>query len=113
MNEVNAGNRPTTHLNSKGWENESTGIGWCPSKKAVDATEEWWAEKIQKKRIEPRLNKLMWQMFGGIVATGENAWAPSSGVLPNGVPIGDDTPNEGFGDSNEHSNENEGIPPNE
>ncbi|MFQ6647867.1 hypothetical protein Gotur_021013, partial [Gossypium turneri] len=53
------------------------------------------------------------QMFGGIVATGENAWAPSSGVLPNGVPIGDDTPNEGFGDSNEHSNENEGIPPNE
>ncbi|MFQ6647858.1 hypothetical protein Gotur_021013, partial [Gossypium turneri] len=117
------------------WDNELTlifcelcvnevnvGIGWCPSKKAVDATEEWWAEKIQensdfkifkKKRIEPRLNKLMWQMFGGIVATGENAWAPSSGVLPNGVPIGDDTPNEGFGDSNEHSNENEGIPPNE
>ena len=26
---------------------ESTGIGWCPSKKTVDATEEWWAEKIQ------------------------------------------------------------------
>ncbi|MFQ6654786.1 hypothetical protein Gotur_025619 [Gossypium turneri] len=22
VNEVNAGNRPTTHLNSKGWENE-------------------------------------------------------------------------------------------
>ncbi|MFQ6654787.1 hypothetical protein Gotur_025619 [Gossypium turneri] len=55
----------------------------------------------------------MWQMFGSIVATGENAWAPSSGVLPSGVPMGDDTPNEGFGDSDEHSNENEGIPPNE
>ncbi|MFQ6642757.1 hypothetical protein Gotur_017536, partial [Gossypium turneri] len=27
--------------------------------------------------------------------------------------MGDDTPNEGFGDSDEHSNENEGIPPNE
>ncbi|MFQ6654790.1 hypothetical protein Gotur_025619 [Gossypium turneri] len=52
-------------------------------------------------------------MFGSIVATGENAWAPSSGVLPSGVPMGDDTPNEGFGDSDEHSNENEGIPPNE
>ncbi|KAL1125550.1 hypothetical protein V6Z11_A13G051000 [Gossypium hirsutum] len=38
----------------------------------------------------------MWQMFGGIVSTGENTWAPSSGVLPN-----------------ENSNENEGIPPNE
>ncbi|KAK8310119.1 hypothetical protein V6Z11_D02G165500 [Gossypium hirsutum] len=55
----------------------------------------------------------MWQMFGGIVATGENAWAPSSGVLPSEVPIGDDAPNEGFGDSDEHSNENEGIPPDE
>ncbi|KAK8289039.1 hypothetical protein V6Z12_D07G164500, partial [Gossypium hirsutum] len=123
MNEFNAGNRPTTHLNSKGWENfialfqaktqknygkpqlknkwdtlknewrlwrellkKSTGIRWCPSKKTVDATEEWWATKIQenpdfkgfkKKGIEPRLNELMWQMFGGIVAIGENAWAPS------------------------------------
>ncbi|MFQ6645573.1 hypothetical protein Gotur_019521 [Gossypium turneri] len=55
----------------------------------------------------------MWQMFGGIVATRENAWAPSFGVLPSGVPMGDDTPNEGFGDSDEHSNENEDIPPNE
>ncbi|MFQ6664845.1 hypothetical protein Gotur_031814 [Gossypium turneri] len=55
----------------------------------------------------------MWQMFGRIVATGENAWVPSSGVLPSGVPMGDDTPNAGFGDLDEHSNENEGSPPNE
>ncbi|KAK5819023.1 hypothetical protein PVK06_023979 [Gossypium arboreum] len=55
----------------------------------------------------------MWQMFGGIVATRENAWAPSSSVLPSGVHMGDDTPNEGCGDSDEHSNENKGIPPNE
>ncbi|KAK8302751.1 hypothetical protein V6Z11_D04G107100 [Gossypium hirsutum] len=55
----------------------------------------------------------MWQMFGGIVATGENAWAHSSGILPSGVPMGDDTPNEGFGDLDEHSNENEGSLPNE
>ncbi|XP_040930032.1 uncharacterized protein [Gossypium hirsutum] len=68
---------------------------------------------FKKKGIEPRLNDLMWQMFGGIVATGENAWAPSSGVLPSGVPMGDDTPNEGFGDSDENSNENESILPNE
>ncbi|PPE01722.1 hypothetical protein GOBAR_DD01258 [Gossypium barbadense] len=88
VNEVNAGNRPTTHLNSKGWENvialfqaktqrnygkpqlknkwdtlkkewrlwrellkESTGIGWCPTKKTVDATEEWWATKIQTAKL--------------------------------------------------------------
>ncbi|MFQ6651877.1 hypothetical protein Gotur_024026 [Gossypium turneri] len=52
VNEVNTGNRLTTHLNLKGlkkewrlWREllkESTGIGWCPSKKTVDATEEWW-----------------------------------------------------------------------
>ncbi|MFQ6668254.1 hypothetical protein Gotur_033971, partial [Gossypium turneri] len=70
-------------------------------------------KKYKKKGIEPRLNELMWQMFGGIAATEENAWAPSSGVLPSGVPMGDDAPNEGFGDSDEHSNENEGIPPDE
>ncbi|MFQ6649861.1 hypothetical protein Gotur_022403, partial [Gossypium turneri] len=68
---------------------------------------------FKKKGIEPQLNELMWQMFGGIVATGENASAPSSGVLPSGAPMGDDTPNEGLGDSDEHRNENEGIPPNE
>ncbi|MFQ6647862.1 hypothetical protein Gotur_021013 [Gossypium turneri] len=55
----------------------------------------------------------MWQMFAGIVATRENAWAPSSGVFPSGVPMGDDAPNVGFGDSDEHSNENECIPPDE
>ncbi|KAK8296795.1 hypothetical protein V6Z12_D05G147000 [Gossypium hirsutum] len=55
----------------------------------------------------------MWQMFGGIVATGENAWAPSSGFLPSGVPMGDDAPYEGFGDSDEHSKENESITPDE
>ncbi|PPS10330.1 hypothetical protein GOBAR_AA10316 [Gossypium barbadense] len=130
VNEVNAGNRPTTHLNSKGWENvialfqaktqknygkpqlknkwdtlkkewrlwrellkESTGIGWCPSKKTVDENPDF--KGFKNKGIEPRLNELMWQMFGGIVATGENAWAPSSGVLPSRVPMGDDTPNEG------------------
>ncbi|KAK5794687.1 hypothetical protein PVK06_035926 [Gossypium arboreum] len=68
---------------------------------------------FKKKGIEPQLNDLMWQMFGGIVATGENAWAPSSGVLPSGVLMGDDTPNEGFGDSDENSNENESILSNE
>ncbi|KAK5772210.1 hypothetical protein PVK06_048489 [Gossypium arboreum] len=44
-------------------------------------------------------------MFGGIVATRENALAPSSGVLPSGVPMGDDTLNEGFGDSDEHNHQ--------
>ncbi|MFQ6645239.1 hypothetical protein Gotur_019403 [Gossypium turneri] len=25
------------------WDDE---LAWCPSKKTIDATEEWWAEKI-------------------------------------------------------------------
>ncbi|KAK5846472.1 hypothetical protein PVK06_002762 [Gossypium arboreum] len=55
----------------------------------------------------------MWQKFGGIVATGENAWAPLSGVLPNRGPMRDDRLNDGYGDLDEHSNENKCIPPNE
>ena len=84
IKEVDAGNRPTTHLNAKGWENVTTtfiartgksygkpqlknrwdtlkkewrlwnnllnkasGIEWCPIKKTLDATEEWWAQIIQ------------------------------------------------------------------
>ncbi|PPR87936.1 hypothetical protein GOBAR_AA32758 [Gossypium barbadense] len=104
---INAGNRPTTHLNSKGWEN-------------VIAL---FQVKTQKNYGKPQLKnkwdtiKKEWRLWRELLkestATGENAWAPSSGVLPSGVPMGDDTPNEGFGDSDEHSNENEGIPPNE
>ncbi|PPD67244.1 hypothetical protein GOBAR_DD35878 [Gossypium barbadense] len=107
VNEVNAGNRPTTHLNSKGWEN-------------VVALFQAKTQKIYRK---PQLKnkwdtlKKEWRLWRELLkestATGENAWAPSSGVLPSGVPMGDDAPNEGFGDSDKHSNENEGIPPDE
>ncbi|PPS11297.1 hypothetical protein GOBAR_AA09360 [Gossypium barbadense] len=107
VNEVNAGNRPTTHLNSKGWEN-------------VVAL---FQAKTQKNYGKPQLKnkwdtlKKEWRLWRELLkkstATGENAWAPSSGVLPSGVPMGDDTPNEGFGDLDENSNDNEGIPPNE
>ncbi|PPR97351.1 hypothetical protein GOBAR_AA23324 [Gossypium barbadense] len=107
MNEVNDGNRPTTHLNSKGWENFIA----------------LFQAKTQKNYGKPQLKnkwdtlKKEWRLWRELLkestATGENAWAPSSGVLPSGVPMGYDTPNKGFGDSDEHSNENEGIPPNE
>ncbi|MFQ6636756.1 hypothetical protein Gotur_013432, partial [Gossypium turneri] len=120
VNEVNAGNRPTTHLNLKGWENEWRLYGGSCLRNlqvldGVHLKRRSMLSKngFKKKGIEPQLTELMWQMFGGIVATGENAWAPSSDVLPSGVPMGDDAPNEGFGDSDEHSNENECIPPNE
>ncbi|KAE8674017.1 hypothetical protein F3Y22_tig00111769pilonHSYRG00268 [Hibiscus syriacus] len=156
VKEVDAGNRPTTHLNTTGWENavtffkartqknygkpqlknkwdtlkkewrlwnvllkNSPGLGWCSFKRTIDATEEWWAEKLlenpdfkgfKKKGIEPRLNELLWKMFGDVTATGEPAWAVSSGVVPNGVSTEHAKPVEGSGDTNEHGTKNKEIP---
>ena len=84
VKEVEAGNRPTTYLNSKGWQNvtalfqastgknygksqlknkwdtlkkdwrlwndllkKASGLGWCQRKKTIDASDEWWAQKVQ------------------------------------------------------------------
>ncbi|XP_074342167.1 L10-interacting MYB domain-containing protein-like [Apium graveolens] len=66
---------------------KETGLGWDPRLETVDATSEWWNEKIklnkeyakfQKKGIEPELIAKNDLMFGATVATGEFAWAPSS-----------------------------------
>ncbi|XP_020579586.1 uncharacterized protein LOC110024141 [Phalaenopsis equestris] len=64
----------------------STGLGWDPIKRTIDASEEWWAERLAvvpaaKKYktcgIEPELEEKLDQMFGGVVATGKYACAPS------------------------------------
>ncbi|KAK8556517.1 hypothetical protein V6N12_002916 [Hibiscus sabdariffa] len=41
-----------------------TGLGWNYTERTIDASEEWWKSSR------------------GIVATGDKAWAPSSGILP-------------------------------
>ncbi|PPD81051.1 hypothetical protein GOBAR_DD22029 [Gossypium barbadense] len=74
-------------------------------------------QKAQKNYGKPQFKnkwdtlKNEWRLWRELLkestATGENTWAPSSGVLPSGVPKGDDAPNEGFSDSDGHSNENE------
>ncbi|MFQ6646060.1 hypothetical protein Gotur_020079 [Gossypium turneri] len=46
---------------------EDTGLGWNPKKRTVDASDDWWESRLK--------------MFMGIVATGDKAWAPSSGTL--------------------------------
>ncbi|CAN6712988.1 unnamed protein product [Malus baccata var. baccata] len=70
---------------------KETGLGWNSSKGTVDAFEEWWNNKIQinkeygklrKKGISPEMEDKLDRMFSNTVATGEHAWAPSSGVLP-------------------------------
>ncbi|KAG2667377.1 hypothetical protein I3760_15G111300, partial [Carya illinoinensis] len=66
---------------------KETGLGWDPVKKTVDATDEWWAKKLQEIPEAAKfrnaglahISKLD-IMFRGITATGEGAWAPSSGL---------------------------------
>ncbi|KAK9006884.1 hypothetical protein V6N11_019215 [Hibiscus sabdariffa] len=49
---------------------KETGIDWDSVKNTVDASNEWWEQKIA---------------VYDVAATGEFAWAPSSGILPNGL----------------------------
>ncbi|MFQ6643741.1 hypothetical protein Gotur_018621, partial [Gossypium turneri] len=80
IKEILKGNRPGTHFTKDGWlktmtnfekeTGEDTGLGWNPIKRTVDASDDWWESRLQ-----------LDQMFMGLVATGDKAWAPSSGTL--------------------------------
>nr|XP_008370895.2 uncharacterized protein LOC103434337 [Malus domestica] len=112
IKEVEAGHRLGTHFDKDGYANiranfklvgKETGLGWNSSKGTVDASDEWWNNKIQinkeygkfqKKGISPEMEDELDRMFSNTVATGEHAWAPSSGVLPL------DTRNESIGQIN-------------
>ncbi|CAN6716358.1 unnamed protein product [Malus baccata var. baccata] len=72
----------------KGKEN---GLRWNPKLNTVDASDEWWHNKIQinkkykslrRKGISPDMEDKLDRMFMNTTATGDHAWAPSSGVLP-------------------------------
>ncbi|KAK5819846.1 hypothetical protein PVK06_024875 [Gossypium arboreum] len=80
IKEILKGNRP----------GEVTGLGWNLIKRTVDALDDWWESKL---KVVPEAKKFrtsgiylefegkLDQMFMGIVATSDKAWAPSSGVL--------------------------------
>ncbi|KAK8937139.1 hypothetical protein KSP39_PZI011929 [Platanthera zijinensis] len=68
-----------------------TGLGWNPIKKTIDASDEWWKERIEmlpaaKKfrfvGIAPDLEEKLDRMFSQVVANGENVWIPSTGAMP-------------------------------
>ncbi|KAK8990765.1 hypothetical protein V6N11_028726 [Hibiscus sabdariffa] len=68
-----------------------TGLGWNYTKRTIDASEEWWksrlqvvpeAQRFRTAGIDPEVEEKLDQMFRGIVATGDKAWAPSLGILP-------------------------------
>ncbi|CAH9134644.1 unnamed protein product [Cuscuta epithymum] len=68
---------------------DETGLGWDNVKQTVAADEEWWNRKIE---IRPEVAKFRFRgpplvqeqqlLFGDVVATGADAWTPSSGILP-------------------------------
>ncbi|MFQ6657943.1 hypothetical protein Gotur_027420, partial [Gossypium turneri] len=78
----------------KAWKKlkgKDTGLGWNPIKRTVDASDDWWesrlkvvpqAQKFRTSSIDPEFERKLDQMFMGIVATGDKAWAPSSGTVP-------------------------------
>ncbi|GMI90314.1 hypothetical protein HRI_002700700 [Hibiscus trionum] len=70
---------------------KDTGLGWDHTKGTIDASEDWWenrlkvvpnAKRFKSAGIDPEVKGKLDQMFRGIVATGDKAWAPSSGILP-------------------------------
>ncbi|KAH1114911.1 hypothetical protein J1N35_008289 [Gossypium stocksii] len=82
----------------KGWkawkklkgEDTDTGLEWNPIKRTIDASDDWWesrlkvvpeAQKFRTSGIDPEFEGKLDQMFIGIVAIGDKAWAPSSRTL--------------------------------
>ncbi|WCJ24546.1 hypothetical protein M5689_006497 [Euphorbia peplus] len=84
----------TMKLQWKLWrelKGKETGLGWDPIKGTIDASDEWWNEKIQEnasyaslreKGIGQDVYEKYEMLFMDTVATGEYAYAPSSGMLP-------------------------------
>ncbi|XP_024031770.1 L10-interacting MYB domain-containing protein-like [Morus notabilis] len=70
---------------------KETGLGWNNKKNTIDASEEWWHNKLQihpnaakfrTQGIEPEFEDKLNRMFTNTVATGVYAWTPASGQIP-------------------------------
>ncbi|KAK8583837.1 hypothetical protein V6N12_068095 [Hibiscus sabdariffa] len=70
---------------------KDTGLGWDHMKGTIDASEDWWesilkvvpeAQRFKSASIDFEVEGKLDQMFRGIVAIGDKAWAPSSDTLP-------------------------------
>ncbi|KEH17807.1 putative Myb/SANT-like domain-containing protein [Medicago truncatula] len=99
-----------------------TGMGWNNERNTFDAPDEWWENKQLENPLYGKFREKglpfaheLTTLFKGVVANGEHAWAPSSGILPNedgGIDVGDFGPGqnnidldvgEGSGDSEDAS----------
>ncbi|XP_040937358.1 L10-interacting MYB domain-containing protein [Gossypium hirsutum] len=77
----------------KAWKKlkgKDTSLGWNPIKRTIDAPDDWWesrlkvvpeAQKFRTSGIDPKFEGKLDQMFIGIVAIGDKAWAPFSDTL--------------------------------
>ncbi|MFQ6656951.1 hypothetical protein Gotur_026841, partial [Gossypium turneri] len=102
IKEILKGNRLDTHFTKDGWlkimttfeketgKGKDTGLGWNTIKRTIDASDDRWesrlqvvpeAKKIRTSGFDPEFEAKLDQMFMGIVAIGDKAWAPSSGTL--------------------------------
>ncbi|MBA0758325.1 hypothetical protein Gotri_021333 [Gossypium trilobum] len=65
-------------------EGKITSLGWNPFNGTIDASKDW----LEKGKLD--------EMFIGIIAIGDKAWAPSLGILPSDLFEDDDnaTPEE-------------------
>ncbi|KAK8935229.1 hypothetical protein KSP39_PZI013861 [Platanthera zijinensis] len=64
-----------------------TGLGWNASRKTIDASDEWWderlkvvpaAKKFRYSGIHPELEEKLNMMFSSVVATGHHACTPNT-----------------------------------
>ncbi|KAG0450289.1 hypothetical protein HPP92_027007 [Vanilla planifolia] len=69
----------------------AVGCVWNPKRKTLDASDEWWREKVKEfpaaKKfrycgIDPEMEEKLDKMFMNMIPSDEHAWAPNSGSLP-------------------------------
>uniref|UniRef100_A0A803N2W9 DDE Tnp4 domain-containing protein n=1 Tax=Chenopodium quinoa TaxID=63459 RepID=A0A803N2W9_CHEQI len=76
----------------KALKSKETGLGWNPQSGRIDATNEWWDQKIKEKSdfkkfrhkgISAKLENKWDSLFGDSCATGDNVYAPSTDPVIN------------------------------
>lgn len=65
------------------------GLGWNANRRTIEADDAWWEAKIKEIPLAAKFREKgllfadeMEILFGDVVVSGEYAWTPSSGVLP-------------------------------
>ncbi|KAK0601635.1 hypothetical protein LWI29_025963 [Acer saccharum] len=76
--EVEAGRLPGTHFTKLGWDNLIVNFNKATGREYIRVQLNF----VRKEGIDVEMEAKLDRMFMNITATGDYAWAPSSGVLP-------------------------------